>query len=265
MLEIIREHKQNINKILELTKVDLIKTYRGAMLGWAWAIIKPVIQIFVYWFTFAIGLRVSKEVNGYPYFLWLIASTIPWFYISGMITSGANSMRKYRYLITKMKFPISIIPTIVNISKFIIHAILIVIVVLIYRTKGYAIDSYTLQLGIYMLFSFIFLEVWSLLSSTISAISKDFLNLVNSISSVIFWVSGIVWDTTKVNISWIRQALWFNPVTYLVNGYRNCLINKVYIWEQPQQFLAFLFSMTILTILMIICYKRLKKEIVDVL
>lgn len=265
MLEVIKEHKQNMNKILNLAKVDLVRTYRGANLGWAWAVLKPVIQIFVYWFTFAIGLRVSKEVKGYPYFLWLVASTVPWFYISAMITGGADSMRQYSYLITKMKFPISIIPTVVNVSKFIVHAILIMIVIGIFRWKGYGIDGYTLQLGIYMLLSFLFLEIWSLLSSTISVISRDFLNLVKSINSAIFWLSGIVWDITTVKVSWIRKLLWFNPVTFLINGYRNCFINKVYIWEQPQQLLAFLCSMTILTILATICYKKLRKDIPDVL
>ena len=27
--------------------------------------------------------------------------------------------------------------------------------------------------------------------------------------------------------------LKINPVTYLVNGFRNCFINKVWFWEQP--------------------------------
>ena len=49
-IKILKEHWRFRQQLLKLAKADLIKTYRGAALGWAWAIIKPVVQIFVYWF-----------------------------------------------------------------------------------------------------------------------------------------------------------------------------------------------------------------------
>ena len=116
---------------IKLAKADLVKTYRGAALGWMWAIIKPAVTIFVYWFAFTIGLRAGKSVNGFPYFLWIIAGVVPWFYISEMITGGTECIRKYSYLVTKMKFPVATIPTFINISKFAIHAMLIAIVIII--------------------------------------------------------------------------------------------------------------------------------------
>ena len=60
---ILKEHKTYRQQILKLAKADLVKTYRGAALGWSWAIIKPAVTIFVYWFAFAIGLRAGKDVN----------------------------------------------------------------------------------------------------------------------------------------------------------------------------------------------------------
>ena len=88
--EIIRDHIQYRKQIFKLAKSDLIKTYRGSALGWSWAIIKPVVTIFVYWFAFSIGLRAGKDINGYPFFLWLIAGIVPWFYM-GEIPSVYNS------------------------------------------------------------------------------------------------------------------------------------------------------------------------------
>ena len=61
--EMIKDHMIYKQQIFKLAKADLIKTYRGAALGWAWAIIKPAVTIFVYWFAFAIGLRAGKDVN----------------------------------------------------------------------------------------------------------------------------------------------------------------------------------------------------------
>ncbi len=61
--EIIKDHFTYKQQIFKLAKADLVKTYRGAALGWAWAIIKPAVTIFVYWFAFEIGLRSGKPVN----------------------------------------------------------------------------------------------------------------------------------------------------------------------------------------------------------
>ena len=149
MLEILKDHFQYRQQIFKLAKADLIKTYRGAALGWAWAIIKPAVTIFVYWFAFQIGLRGGKDVNGFPFFLWLISGVIPWFYMSDMLTSGTESIRKYSYLVTKMKFPVSTIPTFVSISKFMVHIILLTIVILIFIGMGYFPDLYILQLPFY--------------------------------------------------------------------------------------------------------------------
>lgn len=63
LAEIIKDHIEYMQQIFKLAKADLVKTYRGAALGWAWAIIKPAVTIFVYWFTFEIGLRAGRDVN----------------------------------------------------------------------------------------------------------------------------------------------------------------------------------------------------------
>lgn len=263
--EIIRDHKNYIQQIFKLAKSDLLKTYRGAALGWAWAIIKPSVTIFVYWFAFTVGLRAGKDVAGYPYFLWLIAGLMPWFYMSEMLTSGIETIRKYNYLVTKMKFPISTIPTFVSISKFSVHLILMAITILIFIFMGYAPDIYIIQLPVYMLFSFIFFTIWSLFASLLSAISKDFSNLVKSFTTAIFWLSGILWNPATIQNDVLRKVLMINPVTYLTNGYRNCFINKVWFWEEPKTLLAFVIITFILLLLAAFTYKKLKKEIPDVL
>lgn len=263
--EIIKDHIEYRKQIIKLAKSDLIKTYRGSALGWSWAIIKPVVTIFVYWFAFSIGLRAGKDVNGYPFFLWLIAGVIPWFYMGDMITGGTNCIRKYRYLVTKMKFPVSTIPTFVSISNIIVNIVLLIIVILIFCMFGYPPDIYILQLPFYLLLSFIFFTLWALFSSFIGAISKDFVNLVKSFITAIFWLSGILWNADKIAIPWLKKFLMLNPVTFLVNGFRNCFINKIWFWEQPRRLLYFCIITLILLIAALWSYKKLRKDIADVL
>ena len=178
MLEIIKEHKGFWRTILKLARVDLIKTYRGSALGWAWSIIKPSVTIFVYWFAFSIGLRAAKVIDDYPFFIWLIVGIIPWFYMSEMITQGTEAIRSYRHLVTKMNFPVSTISTFVSLSKLFVSLCMIGVVIIIYVANGYPLDIYILQLPFYILAMFLFFTAWSIFASPLAAISKDFSNFV---------------------------------------------------------------------------------------
>lgn len=266
LIDIIKEHIQYGQQIFKLAKADVQKTYRGAALGWSWAIIKPAVTIFVYWFAFSIGgLRDGNMVNGFPYFLWLIAGLIPWFYIGDMISQGTEAIRKYSYLVTKMKFPVSTIPTFFSISKLIINLLLIVIMILIFIFMGYPPDVYILQLPIYILFMFIFFTIWGLFSALLGAVSKDFANLIKSLMTAVLWLSGILWNINTVSNPLIKKILMINPVTFLTEGFRNCFINKIWFFEQPKSLICFVIVTVIMLLLAIWSYKKLKKEIPDVL
>lgn len=248
-----------------MAKSDLVKTYRGAALGWLWAIIRPVVTIFVYWFAFTIGLKVSKDVSNYPFFLWLIAGLVPWFYMHDMITQGTDCMRQYSYLITKMKFPVSTIPTFVSISKLIVNMMLILIVVVIYWVMGYPPDIYYLQIPLYILLMFVLFTFWSLFAAPIAAMSKDFSNLIHSFVYALFWLSGILWDAEKVKIPWLRTFLMLNPITFIANGFRNALVKKIWFWQQPKRFGYYIFFLCFMYVVSLWSYKKLKKDIPDVL
>lgn len=265
LITILKEHWEYRHQIFKLAKSDLVKTYRGAALGWSWAVIKPTITIFVYWFAFAIGLRHNKPINGYDFFLWLIAGVVPWFYMSEMIVGGTKSIRRYSYLVTKMKFPVSTIPTFVSLSNLLINLILIGIVIAIFCLFGFAPDIYYLQIPLFILLSFIFFTLWAWFSSMLGAISKDFVNLIRALVTAVFWLSGILWNADTVEIPWLRSFLNLNPVTFLVNGFRNCFINKMWFWQQPKRFMYFIVSTIILLILAIWAHKKLRKDIADVL
>lgn len=197
--------------------------------------------------------------------MWLIAGVIPWFYISDMLTSGSDTIRKYSYLVTKMKFPVSTIPTFVSISKFIVHIALVIIMIIIFCVAGHTPTIYILQLPFYMLLMYIFFTIWSLFASLLSSMSKDFGNLVKSMVTAVFWLSGILWNPETIQITWIKKLLMLNPVTFLTTGFRNCFINHTWFWEQPKRLMYFVIITVLMLILAIWTYKKLRKEIPDVL
>lgn len=262
---IVTEHFEWRRQILKLAKADIIKTYSGAALGWTWALVKPTITIFVFWFAFTYGLRAGGGANGYPFALWMMPGFIAWFYMSDMLTGGAMAIRRYRFLVTKMKFPVSTIPTFVALATAAVHIGLMVIVSLIFIFMGYFPDVYWVQTFFYMFLMVCFAIAWGLFASMLGAMSKDFTNLVRSVNTAIFWLSGIMWDVNTVNIPWLKTFLYFNPVTYIATGYRNCYIYKVWFWEEPLQLAIYLGLFVVMVALAIWSYKKLIKEIPDVL
>ena len=262
---VIKEHIQFHKQIFKLAKSDLIKTYRGAALGWSWVIVKPAMTLFVFWFAFSIGLRHGKPIAGYPFFLWLAAGMLPWFYMQEMITGGAGCIRKYRHLVTKMKFPISVIPTYFSLSHLYTNLALHAIVIGLFACFGFMPDIYYLQLPVYLLLMFLFFTVWSLFAGLLSAISIDFQNLVRSLSTMIFWMSGIIYDANSIENPTLRAILKVNPVTFLATGYRNVFIYKRWIFDRPKELLAFFIVLLIFSLAALWAFKKLRKEISDVL
>ncbi len=265
LVGVVDEHEQYWRQIFQLAAADLVKTYRGSALGWLWAVIKPSVTIFVYWFAFAVGLRASSSVAGFPFSLWLIAGIVPWFYISEMLTQGTTTLKRYSYLVTKIKFPVSTISTFVSLSKLYVHIALVAIVVVIFIIFGYPIDVYYLQLPLYMGLMFVFFTVWSLFAAPLSAISKDFANVVSSFVMALFWMSGIMWDINTIKIPWLNRLLLFNPVTFIATGYRNVFIYKKWFFEDQFALIAFLVTLAGMTALSLYTYHRLRRDIADVL
>lgn len=263
--KILDEHLTYRKQVIKLAKSDLIKTYRGSALGWSWAFIKPIVTIFVFWFAFSFGLRSGGDVDGYPFFLWMIAGFIPWFYMSEMLTSGAGCIREKSYMVTKMKFPVSVIPTFTSISKLTVHLILVLVMIVIFILFGYKPDIYYLQLPLYILIMFVFFTFWALFAGMLSAMSKDFLNLVKAFTTAIFWISGIMYDVNDINYTWIRNILMFNPVTLVANGYRHVFIDKTWFFETPAELLHYSIVLAVMILFSIWAYKKLYKEIADVL
>lgn len=262
---IINEHKEYIKQIFGLAKADIVKTYKGAALGWFWLVAKPLTKIFVYWFAIRIGLRGGRLIDGHPFFVWLIIGITPWFYITEMLTQGTNSIRKYSYLVTKMKFPVSTVPTFVSLSKLIINMFLLGIAIVILWLQGYHISIYYLQLPYYLLMMFSFFTMWALFAAPLAAVSRDFTNLVKSLITAIFWLSGILYDPATIEISWVRTMLLMNPVTYIVQGFRDTFIFNVWFFEKPFETITFLSLLLIMLFVSTNVFMKLRKDIPDVL
>lgn len=260
---IIKENVENIKQTILISKTDLVKFYKGAALGYSWAVIRPMVTILVYLFAFTF-IRTSSKVDGFEYFIWLIAGLCPWFFVNDAIVGGAMSIRQYRHFVTKMKFPISTIPTFVILSKLYVQVMLLLLAMVIFAFFGYYPDIYYLQFLYYIPVMYIFFLVLSWTLSSLSVISRDFENLVKAAIQAVLWLTPILWNIKSVHSPVLKFILKLNPVNYFVEGYRNTLLYKQWFFEST-------YSIYIWIVIIIVAligsriYKKLYKDFADVL
>lgn len=264
---IIKEHKGQLKKISLLSVNQLKKKYKGSLLGPAWAVIKPAFTLFILWFAFAVGLRHSNVVHGYPRFYFMLTGYVPWFFISEAILAGARSIRNNKQYVTKLSFPMSNIMTFTNLSTLYIHLLICVIMYALLIVKGYAPSVYNLQFFYYCPLMFIFFLVLSWTTAPMAAFSKDFENLINSIMTGLFWLSGIFWDTYEIENPILRKIMYLNPINYFVNGYRKTFLYETSAFDSnyTTETVVFYAELVLLILIGSRFYKKLRKLIPDVL
>ena len=260
----IKENISNIRQTLVLSKVDLIKFYKGAALGYLWSVIKPMVTIGVYLFAFQVGIRKGAPMDGFPFFLWLISGLLPWFFISDAIISGTMSIRMYRQFVTKMKFPTATIPSFVLLSRMYSQIGLIIPIIGIFIAYGYPPDVYYLQFLYYLPTMLIFFIVLSWTLGSLAVISRDFENLVKSSIQAILWLTPILWNIENVSSPMLQMVLKLNPIYYFIQGYRNIFLYKKWFFDGHYT-LYIWFVIIVLAIIGSMVYKRLYKEFADVL
>ena len=263
---ILKDNWEWRKQIARLSVFELRKKSRGAVLSWLWFFIKPAMYVFCFWFALDIGLRVGNaQAGGPPYILWLCAGIIPWFFMTDMINIGSDVLHRYPYLVNKVKFPLSGISTIFTGATMIVQLMLMAALFIIYFLCGMHLDVYVLQVPLLLLLMFVFWDIFSILFSHLSAVSKDVSNLMKAFSTPVFWLSGVLFRVDNIDNALIHTVLDFNPVTFFTKGFRAALYDKYWIWEDSAACIGFVVVFVVTLVLMLWVYKQLYKEVADVL
>lgn len=232
-------------------------------MGVTWAFIQPMMTIIIYWFIFQVGFG-SKPVEGYPFILWLISGLIPWFFISECIIGVTTSLAEYSYLVKKVVFNINILPLVRVISCFLVQVFLVLITILFFVFFGYYPDAYYLQLPYYMLYMIVLLMGIGYLTAALYPFFKDLLQIVNIVMQVIFWLTPMVWNFS-IMPEMVQKILVFNPIYYIVEGYRNAFIHKEFFWENGQMGIYYWGIAILFLLLGKKTFQKMKPHFADVL
>lgn len=223
--KILTEQFLNLALIFRMCIYDLKGKYQMHYLGLLWEFITPAFKVLIYWFVFGLGIRGGEPVNGTPYIVWLLIGLIPWFFISPSVIQGTNSIYAKMNLVSKMKFPVSVLPTISifsNALNFLIMLVLLGIVLLINQINP---GIYLLQFPYYLLCLFVFLFSCVLLGSTISIIIRDFQLMLQSGMRLLFFFTPVLWDPSNLDKVY-QTILKLNPFNYLIEGFRTTFLGQ---------------------------------------
>ena len=113
---VVRENVNNLYRIYSIAKYELLADMRDSKLGIFWNFANPVIQVATYWFVFGFVFK-RNEIDGVDFLSWLLGGMVIWFFISPCITNGCNAIYQKINIITKMKFPVSILPATVVLKE----------------------------------------------------------------------------------------------------------------------------------------------------
>ncbi|WP_217586475.1 ABC transporter permease [Lentibacillus saliphilus] len=222
---IVKEQIQNLYLIRRLSLYELKNQNKNNYLGMAWEVINPAIQILIYWFVFGtLREREPVQLQGVevPFFSWLLSAFFLWLFFYQSTIQGSKSIYSRLLMLSKMNFPMSVIPSYVIFSKFYVHVAMLMLSTLIYQFSGFSITVYYIQLVYFVFATLCLIFAISLITSTLSTIIRDVHMFLNSILRMFLYLSGVLWPISILSkdLPFIMSLLKLNPLIYLIEGYR---------------------------------------------
>lgn len=252
-LKVLKEQIDHFYLIRRLSLYEIKSKNKNNYLGMMWEIINPAIQLLIYWFVFGtIRSRAPIEVNGVeiPFFPWLLAAFFIWLFCYQSIIQGSKSIYSRLRMLSKMNFPMSVIPNFVIFSNFYIHILLLIMSIILFQFMGLYINVYYVQLIYFIFAAFCLLFSISLITSTISTIIRDFHMFLNSTLRMLLYLSGVLWPITLLNdFPTIMRIMMLNPLYYLIEGYRAAFFGTEWYFITHWQYTLYFWGLVIVLFL----------------
>ena len=90
--------------------------YKQSVLGAAWAVIVPLLNMLIFTVIFHVVLGIGKDMKTpqgklMPYAIFVYAALLPWQLFANSLASGGMSLVNQQHLLTKIYFPRLFLPT----------------------------------------------------------------------------------------------------------------------------------------------------------
>ncbi len=103
-----KELKQYKDLLYFMVLRDITVIYKQTIMGFAWAIVNPIVSMVIFTFVFGKLARITSD--GIPYPLFSFCALVPWTYFSNTMNASGTSLIQSSNLFTKVYFPRILIP-----------------------------------------------------------------------------------------------------------------------------------------------------------
>lgn len=251
-ITVIKEQINHFYLIRRLSLYELKSQNKSNYLGMIWEFLNPLIQVLIYWFVFgSIRQRADIEIAPgieVPFSYWLFGGFVLWTFFYQSTIQGSKSIYTRLRMLSKMNFPMSVIPNIALFSQFYIHLVILGIVVIIFQFAGYFLSIYFLQIFYFIFAAFCLMFSISLITSTLSTIIRDIHMFLNATLRMVLYLSPILWQVTILDDP-LPTLMKLNPLYYLIEGYRSALFGLDWYFIDHWQYSLYFWGLVIVLFL----------------
>ena len=244
------------NRILlkELVKTDFKLRYQGSVLGYLWAVLRPMLLFAILYVVFAKILKMGGDIPHYP--VYLMAGTVLWSFFSECTNQGIQAIVARGDLLRKISFPkwiIVVSATITALINFLINLGVIIV---------FALANGVTPRLTWLLVPFVVLELYLLslgIAFFLGAINvkfRDISSIWEVFMQALFYAIPIIYPITMVAAASPSAAKIFllNPIAQVIQDVRFLLITDQTIttWNYlSERFLHFIPLIIVLFILVL--------------
>jgi lipopolysaccharide transport system permease protein len=206
---------------------DLRVRYAQTFLGFAWAILQPVVTLSI--FTLVFGRFVNVNTAGVPYPVFALCGMVAWTYFSFVMNQSGTSIIGSQDMIKKIYFPRLIIPlskAVVGFVDFFIALALLFILLIFYHVP---VSGNILMLPVFILLTILSSLAMGIWLSALSIRYRDFQHITPFLVQVGLYATPIAYPGETVVGTlprWAAVLFYLNPLAGIVEGFRWSILGR---------------------------------------
>jgi len=206
---------------------DIQALYKQTVLGFAWAIIRPVFSMIV--FSVVFGRLAKIPSDGIPYPIFSYAALVPWTYFSAAMTGSTSSLISTTGIFTKVYFPRLIIPLTSVLSKLVDFGIAFVILFGLMAWYGILPTINIIWVPLLILLMILTSAGIGMWLSALAIQYRDIPQGVHFLSQLLMYAAPVVWPVSLIAGKLGDTAKLFYglyPMVGVIEGFRSALLGQ---------------------------------------
>ena len=200
-------------------KVRHANTYFGLL----WVLLYPLPSIIV--FTFFFDRIIQVETDNVPYSIFALIGLIGWNYFTYLSVSLGNVLYESTDLIKKISFPRLLLLVSRIISGALDFGVSLVLVALAMVLFGTFPNHHIIFFPVFVFLNILFGFTIGIWICIVTYKRKDLMHVIPVIINFSIWLTPVFFPTTVLPAD-IADAMYFNPMTLICEGYRFCLVGS---------------------------------------